>query len=332
MKAKVASPLSSDSNRLGSDAMEAARIQHSKGISREMYTSTPPVALEVEEKKKQDALRASAISMAMYNVQQRQSDHASASRSEAQAGANVAQGQYGQQEETNIKAQAMRYIGVQEAAQKLAAERLAKIGFDENAAYRSYYGYEKPTRARLSLRLSRRRSSSNPETAAYSDDDELQSRKIRSQMSQFNKHVAEVDAKKREQDRRYLLAAAQRKVQAQMQGLDKKIFDETGHMSPAMIEDWDAKARAKAAAASEARMENHGKVHIGHGKYVDQADIDAVALARVQPTLDDITEKTEKRRAQEEERRLDLEEKKREARREKERAAEIKAEEKRFKG
>ena len=65
---------------------------------------------------------------------------------------------------------------------------------------------------------------------------------------------------------------------------------------------------------------------------MDQADIDAVALARIQPTLDDITEKTEKRRAEEEERRLDLEEKKRQAQVERERAAEIKAEEKRSKG
>jgi hypothetical protein len=73
-------------------------------------------------------------------------------------------------------------------------------------------------------------------------------------------------------------------------------------------------------------------VHIGGGKYIDQADIEAVALARVQPTLDEITEKTEKRRAEEEERRLDQEERKREERREKERAAELKAEEKRFKG
>jgi hypothetical protein len=321
-----------DGDRLAFDAMEAARIQHSKGISREMYTSAPPVRLEVEEKKKQDALRASAISMAkqMYEVQQHQHERSgSRSQSQAQTGAAVAHGKHG--ENDDIREQALRYIGVQEAAQKLAAERLAKIGFDENAAYRSYYGYQKPTRSRLSIRLSRRRSSSDPE-ARNLDDDEMQTRRIRSQMSNFNRQLAEVDAKKQEQDRRYLLAAAQRRVQAQMHGLDKKIFDETGQMSPAMMEEWDAQARAKAAAASEARMENHGKVHIGQGKYMDQADIDAVAQARIQPTLDEITEKTEKRRAEEEERRLDLEERRREEQMEKERAAELKAEEKRIRG
>ena len=328
-KTPTAPSVVTDSNRLGSGAMEAARIQHSKSISREMYTSAPPVALEVEEKKRKDALRASAISMAkkMYDIQQQNDEVA---RTAAQTGATTAHSQHNVEEE-DIKTQALRYIGVQEAAQKLAAERLAKIGYDENAMMRSHYGFDKPTRSRLSIRRGRNRASSNPEPPDSSDD-EFQSRRIRSQMSQLNKTLAEVDAKKREQDRRHLLAAAERKVQAQMLGLDKKIFDETGKMSPAMIEEWDAKARAKAAANSEVRMENHGRVHIGNGKYMDQKDIDAVALSRVQPTLDEITEKTEKRRAEEEERRLELEEKKRQERIEKERAADIKAEEKRAKG
>lgn len=334
MRARKSSttPAVTDPNRLGSGAMEAARIQHSKSVSREMYTSAPPVALEVEEKRRQDALRASAISMAkkMYDVQQHHINQAS--DSQARAGANVAQDKQGYSSEADIKEQAMRYIGIQEAAQKLAAERLAKISPDENAAFRSYYGYEKPTRAKLSIRRGRNRASSNPETADSSDEDEFQSRRIRSQMSQLNKNLAEVDEKKRDQDRKYLLAAAQRKVQAQMNGLDKKIFDETGKMSPSMIDEWDAKARARAAAASEARMENHGKIHIGGGKYMDQADIDAVAQARIQPTLDEIAEKTEKRRAEEEERRLELEQRKREGLKEREREAELKAEEKRIRG
>ncbi|KAF1949633.1 hypothetical protein CC80DRAFT_497381 [Byssothecium circinans] len=317
-----------DSTRLGSPAMQAARIQHSK-VSREMYTEHPPVALEVEERNRQDALRASAISMAkkMYDVQQHHIDQAAGRTSHAQTGATMAQSQKPYSSDDDIKQQAMQYIGIQEAAQRLASERLAKMDTDQNAAYRSYYGYEKQGRSRLSIRRGRNRAASNPETV--DSDDELQSRRIRSQMSHFNKSLAEVDKKKQEQDRGHLLAAAQRKVQAQMLGIDKKIFDETGKMSPAMLEEWDAKARAKATANSEVRMENHGRVHIGHGKYMDQAEIDAVAQARIQPTLDEITEKTEKRRAEEEEQRLDIEEKKRQAQSEKERAADLKAEEKR---
>lgn len=328
-----------DSNRAGSGAMEAARIQHAKSISRDMYGSAPPVALEIEEKNHNDALRASAISMAkkIYEIQQ-QNDGASAARS----GATAAHGQQPATGEGDIKQQAMRYIGIQEAAQKLAQERLAKIGYDENAAYRSYYGYEKP-RSKLSMRRGRNQmvndSKPAPADDSDSDEDDFRSRRIRSQMEQFNKTLEDVDAKKRENDRKFLMAAAERKVQAQMQGMDKKIYDETGKMTPAMVDEWDQKARQRAVANSETRMEHHGKVHIGNGKWMDQSEIDAIAQARIQPTLDEITEKTEKRRAddekrraEEEERRLETEDKKRREKTEKERAAEIKAEEKHSRG
>jgi len=329
-----------DSSRGGYGAMEAARIQHAKSISRDMYTSAPPVALETEEKKHNDALRASAISMAkkIYDVQQQHIDGASG-QSIARTGATAAHSQQPATGEADIKQQAMRYIGIQEAAQKLAQERLSKIGYDENAAYRSYYGYDQPTRSKLSMRRGRNRAHSASETApaqdSDSDEDDFRSRRIRSQMDQFNKQLADVDAKKRENDRKSLLAAAQRKVQAQMQGMDKQIYDKTGKMSSAMVDDWDEKARQRALANSETRMENHGRVHIGNGKWMDQGDIDAIAQARIQPTLDEITEKTDKRRAEDErrraeedERRLDQEQEKRRIRTEKERAAEIKAEEK----
>jgi hypothetical protein len=324
-----------DSNRLGHGAMEAARIQHAKSISRDMYTSAPPVALEVEEKRRNDALRASAISMAkkMYDPVDGSSGRTTISA--AQTGATAAHGQRPSTTDADIKKQAMQYIGIQEAAQKLAQERLAKIGYDENAAYRSYYGYEKSNKSKLTMRRgrTRARSTSNaPATDSDSDEDDFRSRRIRSQMDQFNKQLADVDAKKRESDRKGLLAAAERKVHAQMQGLDKKIFDETGKMSSSMMEDWDEKARQRALANSEARLEHHGRVNIGNGKWMDQGEIDAIAQARIQPTLDEITEKTSRRRAEEEERRLDLEEQKRQERTEKERAAEIKAEERKGKG
>ena len=323
-----------DSPRLGSGAVEAARVQHSRGIPRAMYTEHPPVALEVEEQNRQNALRASAISMAkqMYEVQQRQIDEAAgrSPRSQGQSAATTAHGRQPFTTDSSIKQQAMQYINLQEAAQKLAAERLVKIGTDHEAAFRSYYGYEKQSRSRLSMRHGRRRAASDPELV--DSDDKKQSRRIRSQMSQFSTQLAEIDVKKRQQDRRNLLAAAERKVQAQMHGMDEKVFNETGKMSPAMIEEWDAKARAKAAADSEARMANHGKVHVGGGKFLDQSEIDAVAATRIQPTLNEINDAAEKQRARDEEIRFDQEEQKRQAQIEKQRAAELKTEEKRVKG
>lgn len=326
-----------DSNRLGSGAMEAARIQHAKS-SREMYTSAPPVSLEIEEKKRNDALRASAVVMAkkMYDIQQQQIDGASGV-SAARTGATAAHGQQSvATSEGDLKSQAMQYIGIQEAAQKLAQERLAKIGYDENAAYRSYYGYEKQNRSKLSMRRGRPRARSTseaPQDDSDSDEDDFRSRRIRHQMQQFNQQLADVDAKKREQDRKSLIAAAERKVQAQMQGLDKDVYNKTGKMpNQKADESWEDKARQRALANSEARMENHGRVNIGNGKWMDQAEIDAIAQARLQPTLDEITDKAEKRRAEDAERQFELEKKQRQEQEEKARQAEIKAEERKGKG
>jgi hypothetical protein len=99
-----------------------------------------------------------------------------------------------------------------------------------------------------------------------------------------------------------------------------------------MTNDWEEKARQRALANSETRMENHGRVHIGNGKWMDQAEIDAIAQARLQPTLDEISDKAEKRRAEDAERQFELEKKKRQEQEEKARQAEIKAEEKKGKG
>jgi hypothetical protein len=73
-------------------------------------------------------------------------------------------------------------------------------------------------------------------------------------------------------------------------------------------------------------MINTGRIHVGGGKYMDQSEIDAIAQARLQPTLDDITDKAEKQRALDEENRLEQERIKAEALKEKQRQAEIKQE------
>jgi hypothetical protein len=330
----LAAAHSADSNKLGSNAMQAARVHNiGKNVSPEMFGEKPPIRMEVEEKRHQDALRASAISMAkqMYATQSIDED-GNITMNNARSAAQASQPAAGP--EKDIKKQAMQYLTLQDAAQKLAAERLAKIDNQhEQAAFRDYYGY--PTQKRKS-RLSIRGNNSNRRRAASEgadsdSDDEFRARRVRNRQSQLNNQLAQVDAQKRTTDRANLMAAAERKVQAQMDKMDKKVFDETGKMSPAMMEDWDTKARARAVAASEVRMQHHGQVHVGGGKYLDQSEIDEIAQKRIRPTLDDINEKAEKQRAKDEEVRLDEEERKREARSEKQRQAELKAEEKRFK-
>lgn len=329
---------SADAKRPNTEALESARITHfGANVPKEMFGAAPPVSIEVDEQRRQAALRASAISMAkkMYESQQSAINEASGV---SNAGETAARGASARPLSTastinspaDLKTQAMQYVKVQEHAQKLAAERLAKLEPDGPTAFRNYYGYSNtPQRSRLSVRRGRRRAAS--EGAMVDSDDEEQSRRIRDQMSVFNTKLAQVDAKKRQKDRENLFAAAERKVHAQMHTMDEKVFMETGKVSPAMMEEWEAKARAKAAEQSEKRMENHGKVHVGGGRFIDQSEIDAIAASKVAPTLNEISEAAEAQRARDAEQRLDEEEKKRLAAVERERETERKAEEKRIK-
>ena len=306
-------------------------------LTREMYTSHPPVAPEIEERNRQAGLRASAVAMAqqMYNVQQRAIEAAAIDQ-------NAADSRYGAAHAHNRPPsvmsdeshQAPQYANLQEAAQRLAAERLAKL-HDEHAAYRTYYGTQQPQQGRrLSIRgRNRRRASSDGQV---DESDETRSRQIRSEMSLFSDKLAQVDNKKRQKDRDSLMAAAKRNVEARIHGMDEKVFNETGKVSPAMMAEWESKARAKADADSSARMANHGKVNIGGGRYMDQAEIDAIAAAKVQPTLDEVTLAAEKQRARDEELRQQQLERERIAREkeedQRERDAKTKEAWKRFKG
>ncbi len=291
-----------------SPALEASRITHvsSKNVSREMYGSRPPVALEVEERKKQDTIHAAAVSMAkqMYDLQQKSINQAAPKADSHLAATKSIHGRKLSTASSVDEKPTPVYPNLQEAAQRLAAERLAKLR-NEHAEYRDYYGTNKP-QTRNSLRgRPRRRASSD------GDSDAKQSNKIRKEMSMFSNQLAEVDAKKQQKDRESLLAAAQRNVNARMSGMDQKVFADTGKVSPAMMEEWEAKARAKAEADSSNRMVNHGRVDIGGGRFMDQADVDAAARAKVQPTLDEITVKAEKQRERDEQLRLEEEERKR---------------------
>ena len=337
---KGANPRTAPTDLPGLSPQDATRIHDAAvtNLGREMYTSHPPVAPEVEEKNRQAGLRAAAISMAkqMYDIQQKALESsAGVQRSDSQyAATHVHKRRSSMTSSIEAPYQpTAQYANLQEAAQRLAAERLAKL-HDENAAYRDYYGTDAPVQSRLSVRSRMRRRASSD--GQLPDDDTERSRQIRSQMSIFNSKVAQVDAKKRQKDRDALMAAAQRNVANRMHGMDEKLFEETGKVSPAMMAEWEAKAKARAEADSGQRMVNHGKVNIGGGRYMDQSEVEAIAAARVQPTLDEITEKAEAHRARDEELRQQAEEQRQiaeeKARTERERNNKTKDEWKRFKG
>ncbi|RMZ92680.1 hypothetical protein DV736_g112, partial [Chaetothyriales sp. CBS 134916] len=308
--------------------LEAARIQNvaKSNVARQLYGSNPAVAIEVEERNRQAKLRASAVAMAqkMYAIQQSHIDEAkSARQSDSHLGAQAARNRAASEASSGSAPgdPSPRYENLDEAARRLAQERLAKL-HDEQAEYRQYYGANTgPSRSRLSLRNRRRRASANNDD---DNSDEEQSWKIRSQMSMFQSKLAEVDAKKRQADRDALLEVAHRNVTAKLNKMDKKVFADTGKASPQQRELWERQARERAQRESDERMTNVGRVHVGGGKYLDQSEIDTIARMRLQPTLDDITEKAEQQRARDEETRLDQERQKREAMSEKMRQAEIK--------
>ena len=303
-------------------------------MPKEMFTSHPPVAPEVDEKRRSDILHASAVAMAkqMYNLQQKQIDQtANAQQSAGQAAAMSTHGRQQSRSSTNDEAQPMRFTSLQETAQKLAQERLAKL-HDEHARnqeYRDYYGGDYRPTSRLSIRGRVRRRASSDGTL---DEDKEQSQRIRAQMSLFSSSLSQVDAKKRQKDREALMAVAQRNVRASLHGMDERVFKETGKVSPSMLNEWEVKAHAAAQKMSDSRMENFGKVNIGGGKFVDQSTVDAAAARNVQPVLDEINAKAEKEWVRQAELKLDQEASKRSAEAQKTREKELKEINRKLKG
>ena len=328
-------PAKSPEPQYSDPAMQAARIQNiGKNVAPEMWGDRPPVEIELEEQRQKAALRASAVSMAkqMYDYQNRTvlgsdpSGHAGATAAHSRAPASQAQ--------PDLKTEALRYIHLQDAAKKLAQERLDKMDKDlETTKYREHYGYDaEPHRNRLSMR-GRPRQRAASEQAQDDDDssDDERARRVRRQMAQLNNATADVDAKKKDADRKALLAAAERNVHKSMDTMDEQVYQSTGKISQAKMDEWAAKAREKAQKDAEARGQQHGKTHIGGGRYMDQADIEAIAQSRLQPTLDQINDTAEKKRAKDEEMRLDKEEQERQKRTEKQKHKEEKDEQKHIK-
>lgn len=330
-------PFNAHTDLPGLSAEDAARIHNAAvtNMSREMYTANPPVGPELEERNRQAGLRAAAVSMAksMYDVQQKALQTHVGGQSDSHHAANTVHNRKPSTSEgtDDLHRSVDQYVNLQEAARKLAAERLAKLD-EGNTDYRDYYGTNVPARSRLSMR-GRRRASSDGQVA---DSDQARSQRIRSEMSLFNSKVAEVDAQKRQKDRESLMAAAKRNVTRNMQGMDEQVFADTGRVSAATKAEWEVKARNRAEEDSKSRMLNYGKVDIGGGRYLEQAELEAIAASKVQPTLDEITKKAEEDRARDEARRQALEEQRRIAiekvEDDKERAAKTKEEWQRMKG
>lgn len=312
-------------------------------MSREMFTSRPPVKPEVDEKQHADVLHASAVAMAkgMFARQQSIIENAKKTGS-SDAGTAAARSssfsRHGVESPGSGGTQAeVRYPNLQEAAYRLAQERLAKLHdqHQKDREYQDYYGAgtTAPAGGRLGSirgRLTRKRSSS--------DGDVIVDRRFSSQTttSRFNnnkRNLPDVDEEKRTRDRQALLAAAQRNVKAQMEGMDRKVYEETGRIQPVKMGDWEAKAHSAALLNSETRKaDDHGLIDIGGGKLMTQEEINAIAARNVQPLIDDITHKAEVERERIAALKMDQERQKEEAARERAHEHEIHDIHKKLKG
>ncbi|KAI0120072.1 hypothetical protein GGR51DRAFT_496175 [Nemania sp. FL0031] len=282
-----------------------------------MFTSRPPVKSEVDEQKRADVLRASAIAMAkkMYDQQQKMieakrthTDQASP-RGNLEVSSSISDDQ-----------QPAQLTTLQDAAYKQAQARLAKMQ-QKNAQSRDlqdYYG-TKPLSHRFSVKGKLRKRS-------FSDgaviEDQRRSQQIRTEMSLFSNRLSEIDEHKRQHDQDLLLAAAQRNVHERLKGIDAKIATETGMVPPPTLTQWELKARAVAQSRA-LQKDNRGKVDIGAGVQMDQEDINAIAARKVQPILDEINAKAELEHSRQLELRMEMERKREEQEAEKARQREV---------
>lgn len=311
-------------------ALEASRILHMTNVNPQLYTSAPPVSLEVEESRKLDVRRAAATSMAreMYAVTQlpgEQTPNLAVQAARREHRRAQSQRSLMQTEESASK----QGVALHQTAQRLAAERLARMQ-NEMDSYQNYYGTAPapatPLRSRLSLR--RKRAVSDADASQVDLERSLQ---IRDQMSSLQSKLNEVD-EQRLKDRDLLMQAARRNVDAAIHDMDLRVYAEKGKPSPAMQKEWEEKAQERARQESELESVVAGQVNIGTDRYMDLADVEAVARSRLQPTFDGIDEHVEERRARELEQRLDAEQKQRHAAIERQREADLKTEEKRQRG
>ncbi|KAK4062546.1 uncharacterized protein Triagg1_9916 [Trichoderma aggressivum f. europaeum] len=274
-------------------------------MTRNMFTSHPPVQPEIDEQTNNERIHQSAVEMAkkMYRQQQSRQEGSQDSQDAGETSTN-------------------RYVDLQDAAYRQAQERLAKLQdeHEKNRRYHEYYGADKPLRRRFTIvNKLRRRSASDSDM-----EDRARSDMIRQQMTMFSSRLDQVDEEKRERDREALLTAARRNVKASLQGMDEKVYFETGKVNPTILGDWQTRAQQAAQLRHDTRPEGDGRVDIGGGVFMDADEIDAIAARRVRPVLDDIHEKAEAERERLTSARMEAEANKAEAEREKARDRELK--------
>jgi hypothetical protein len=305
-------------------------------LDRQMFTSSPPVQPEVDEKRHSDVIHASALAMArrMYSPREDPATIATAAdrpRTILPFSDAVVDGT--SDDASTVPTSPVTAIygsNLQEAAYRLAQDRLAKLQGELDAQRRmsgspranlqkyfhSFYYYDLADDPLLSPDQQQRQQQ-NPRR--WSLKGKFSSNQLRQQQEeQQQRRRAVSDGALAEEGRRKkeaLLAVAQRNVMQQMKEIDRNVQQQKQQQpSPERAKDeWSkralALAQARVAAANAQTGDAAGKVDVGGGMLVDRAEVDRIAFQRVKPVLDEIHEQAakEKERREEEERMKEVE-------------------------
>ncbi|OBT94088.1 hypothetical protein VE01_07164 [Pseudogymnoascus verrucosus] len=292
-------------------------------MGKERYTSHPPQPSEADQKQKEDSMHASAVAMAqqMYKIIEKREKETG----EAGYAATAAHGRGRSTSLMGNEPTPMKYGNLQEAAQRLAQERLAKLHDEnfKNREYLEYYGTPQPSQ-RLSKGRFRRRASSD--ISLEESRDRRGNVRFQAAAPLYSSDMSQIDAKTRQRDRDMLLAAAQRNVQRSLQGIDERVYAQTGRPTPSMMgqETLPMAIAQQRVQQQQVPQQRGDKVSIGNGALVDRSSVDALAFRNVQPVLHQINTKSDAEQARRTEIKLDEEEAKRRIERERERDQELK--------
>uniref|UniRef100_A0A060T506 ARAD1B00418p n=1 Tax=Blastobotrys adeninivorans TaxID=409370 RepID=A0A060T506_BLAAD len=97
-----------------------------------------------------------------------------------------------------------------------------------------------------------------------------------------------------------IMQLARERAQKELYGIDRSVTEKNPLHNAIKME---VAALAIAEKQSAERMQNHGKIDIGGGKFMTQSEVEAIAQRNVKPVLDEIAEVAEKQRIEDEERR-----------------------------
>lgn len=295
-------------------------------MPRSKFGYSPNQQPTVDQKTHEEALQSSAVAMAqqMYKIMEKNKNN------DATAGAGAALGRnrsLSLSSGSDAAVQPMRFGGLHEQAERMAAMRMAEMHDEEAQAreFREYYaghlgpppGQRQQNTNRFSLGKLFTRNRRNSDDSL---EDDVETRKIRAQMAVFQSALSKVDASKRQSDREQLLLIAQRNVKKDLGEIDEKVYHKTGKVTPQMQQNWQhqeiarqqqEQAQLYAQQQHDMRMQNFGRIDLGGGTYMDQERVDEVARMNVQPVLHDIDVRNDLRHEQEVTRKLDEEERQR---------------------